>query len=62
MIGDFVKIRHPEIPGERFWVKITRESKELVYGRIDNDLLNSKYHYNDEIVFTRDHIVDLWSD
>jgi len=62
-VGHFVKICTEE-PAERFWVRVTNITGDVVKGVIDNKLVFSAKHglyFRDEIVFKTIHIYDIQS-
>ena len=55
-IGDYVKVSNFE---ERFWVKIFNIDKDIIFGKIDNFLLDNKlYDINSLITFHVSNILD----
>ncbi len=64
--GDFVKIGvihdSQSTIGERFWVEVLKVNKDLVTGRLDNDLVSIKdIKYDDIISFHKDYILSTLS-
>ena len=57
--NDIVKIKRD---GERFWivVKYIYKDNKRIKGIVDNNTVNGKYKINDQIVFERDEIVDIY--
>ena len=57
IVGKSVKIA---IPGERFWVEITKVKYPILEGRVDNDLLTTQLKYNDIVRFHADNIISIY--
>ena len=70
-VGDFVKVK-ARIKGgnaraEAFWVKVTYVSQysNRIKGAVDNDLESARelgVDFGDKIVFTQDHVHELYMD
>jgi len=66
-VGDWVKIKKEFDPvggicGERFWVKVTKISKNKIYGKVDNDLLYTHVHGlkdGDKVILTLDDVLTV---
>lgn len=57
-VGDFAKV---DIPGERFWVMVSKRTGSKFEGVIDNDLIATKLHglrLGDRIAFESKHLYD----
>lgn len=54
--GDFVKVCDNQ---ERFWVKVTKKSKDLIKGKISNHLLSVQRKFGDEIILNTCNIYDI---
>ena len=58
-IGDIVKVA---IPGERFWVLITRIKGEVFTGRVSNALISGGLGFGDSIKFGRENIYEIYAE
>ena len=49
---------------ESFWVEVLQISKsgKKIRGRIDNELITSKYKYGDVITFRTSEIIEVWTE
>lgn len=59
MKNDTVKIRRNS---ERFWLVITRVTRNRIYAVVDSCVINQLFSRGDVICIDESEIIDVWSD
>jgi hypothetical protein len=57
--NDFVKVSNFK---ERFFVKIEKVDKNYIFGKIANNLVDSKHNIGDKIRFSKQKVLSIYND